>query len=229
MATTTLIKGLHHIAAGPFNVYLLEAPEGLTLIDTGMPESEGKIVEGIRGVGHSERDLRHILLTHAHPDHIGSHAALKAASGARSYMHAADAPIAEAGTGFRPMTPSPELLGQVLYRVFKSADAKVPPAGIDHHVADGEVLPIAGGLQAIHVPGHCAGQLAYLWRAGGVLFAGDAFITMLGLRLPICFEDLAEGRRSLKTLGNYTYAIACTGHGKPLMADASTKVRRKWG
>ena len=40
----------------------------------------------------------------------------------------------------------------------------VEAAAIEHHVEDGQILPI-GGLEAIHVPGHCAGQLAFLWPA----------------------------------------------------------------
>jgi hypothetical protein len=52
------------------------------------------------------------------------------------------------------------------------------------------------GLQLIHTPGRCAGQVAFLWpREGGVLFVGDAAANTLGLRLSISYEDLALGKR----------------------------------
>jgi glyoxylase-like metal-dependent hydrolase (beta-lactamase superfamily II) len=39
-------------------------------------------------------------------------------------------------------------------------------------VADGETLPIAGGLHVVHIPGHCAGQVAFLWQGERLLIAG---------------------------------------------------------
>lgn len=56
---------------------------------------------------------------------------------------------------------------------------------IDQHIADGETLPLLGGLHAIHVPGHCAGQVALLWQGGRLLLAGDTFINILGVRDPL--------------------------------------------
>src|SRR5262245_59496149 len=53
----------------------------------------------------------------------------------------------------------------------------IPPTGIEaaeveHEVQDGETLPSAGGLEAVHTPGRSAGQLAFLWpQHGGVLIA----------------------------------------------------------
>ena len=60
--------------------------------------------------------------------------------------------------------------------------AEYDPAEIEHEVHDSEELPIAGGIRAIHVPGHCAGQFAFLWvEHGGVLFAADTASNMMGL------------------------------------------------
>ncbi|HMB02744.1 MAG TPA: hypothetical protein VKP69_03270, partial [Isosphaeraceae bacterium] len=57
----------------------------------------------------------------------------------------------------------------------------IDPTEIEHEVGDGEML--ANGLRAVHVPGHCAGQLAFLWpQHGGVLIAADAAAHIVSFR-----------------------------------------------
>jgi hypothetical protein len=125
-----------------------------TLIDTGFPNGADKILAAIRQLGRASSDLRHIILTHAHFDRIGSLAAIARATGARTYMHPLDAPIAERGSGFRTLTqPAPGLLPRLLFKVFARRNPTVESWRIDQTVSDGEVLPIAGALKVIHVPG----------------------------------------------------------------------------
>ena len=54
-------------------------------------------------------------------------------------------------------------------------------------------------------------------------------MNVLGLRDPIGFEDLAQGRQSQRRLGKMDFAYACFGHGKPIMTNAATAFSRKWG
>ena len=102
MAPRKLADG---IVPGMLNVYLLDDPRGLTLIDTGFPRDTPKILAGIGALGRRPEDLRHILLTQAHPDHIGGAAALRARTGAQVYAHGADAEIIEEGGPFRAIRP----------------------------------------------------------------------------------------------------------------------------
>jgi glyoxylase-like metal-dependent hydrolase (beta-lactamase superfamily II) len=68
------------------------------------------------------------------------------------------------------MNPAPGLVTGMMFQMFVRPVERVEPATVEHHVHTQEVLPVAGGLTTIHVPGHCAGQLAFLWpRHGGVL------------------------------------------------------------
>jgi|SRR5665213_434376 len=229
MTATQIVQGLYAIPVGPVNTFLLESSEGCTLIDSGLPGSATKVLQALGELGKQPTDVRHIILTHAHPDHIGSFAALKKATGADAYMHALDAVIATSGKGFRPMNAAPGLRTGLMFRLFVRPVASVEAASIEHRVEDGQQLPIAGGLKAIHVPGHCAGQLAFLWlQHGGVLFAADTCSNMMGLGWSLGYEDFDEGKRSLRKLAANEFEVACFGHGKAILHDAASKFRAKW-
>lgn len=229
MAVRQVVPGLHMISAGPVNMFLLDSDDGYALIDTGLPGTADAITQAVAGLGKPPSAIRHILLTHAHPDHIGSLAAVKKATGAAAYIHPADAPIAISGKGFRPMKAAPGLLTGVLFRLFVRLDRMVEPEAIDHQIEDGEQLPIAGGLTAIHLPGHCAGQVVFLWgQRGGVLFAADACSNMTGLGWSLGYEDFEQAKRDLSKLSRLDFEVACFGHGKPILENASRKFREKW-
>lgn len=221
--------GVGMISSGGVHVYMLDGgADGLVLIDAGFPDKQNAIYDGIRNLGRQVDEVKHIVLTHAHPDHIGGLAALARMTGAETWMHEIDAPIAEKGTGFRYLKRAPELVPGLLYRAVYKPGGSVGAAKIDHKVKGGDVLPIAGGLRAIHLPGHCAGQIALLWDSRRALFAGDVCTNILGLNSPVGYEDEAEGRRSQKKICNYDYDLACFGHGGPLVGDAARKMRRHW-
>ncbi len=99
-------------------------------------------------------------------------------------MHPEDAKMVRVGKALRPLTPAPGLFNAFVCRfLLPSAPTEVEPAEVEHEANDGETLTIADGLQlqAIHVPGHCAGQLAFLWpEHGGVLIAADAAANAFG-------------------------------------------------
>ncbi|MEY2485642.1 MAG: hypothetical protein QOH39_1290 [Verrucomicrobiota bacterium] len=99
---------------------------------------------------------------------------------------------------------------------------------IDRHMADGEKLPIAGGLHVVHIPGHCAGQVAFLWQGERLLIAGDVGMNILGLGDPVGFEDIEEGRRSQRKVATLRFNAAVFGHGRPIHSGASERIRSKW-
>ena len=88
---------------------------------------------------------------------------------------------------------------------------------------------IAGGLTAIHTPGHCAGHLAFFWPQEGVLFAGDTCGNLPRLGMSVAYEDLEVGKQSLSKLAKLDFAVACFGHGKAIQRDASALFRKHWG
>ena len=214
------------LALGNANAILLRQGEDLALIDAGFPGKEQIVLDAISKLGRRPADLKHIIFTHGHPDHIGSAAAIIRATGARTYMHAADAPLAESGGPFRPMAPAPGLIHALMYKLVWDQNERMQPFRIDQHIADGEMLPILGGLHAIHVPGHCAGQVALLWQGRRLLLGGDTFINILGVSDPIAFEDEAEGRASQRKLAALDFRAVVFGHGKAITKDGPSKLRR---
>ncbi len=177
-------------------------------------------------LGRKPSDLKHLVFTHGHPDHIGSAAALVRATGARTYMHAEDVSLAESGGPFRPMIPGRGLLPSILFRLVWKPNERMEPFRIDQHIADEEVLPLAGGLRAVHLPGHCAGQVGFLWQAKRLLIAGDVFMNNLGLGDPVGFEDEAQGRSSQRKLAELAPQAVCFGHGDAITKDAAGKLKR---
>lgn len=227
MTMKHVLEGVYVVAMGTANGYLIEGEDGLTLIDAGFPKKEAAVFDAIRRLGRSTGELRRLILTHGHPDHIGSAAAIVRETGARTYMHPIDKPLAESGGPFRPMTPAPGLLRQILCRVMFDPRERLEPIAIDQPMTDGETLPIAGGIDVVHAPGHCAGQVALLWRAGRMLFAADVFMNVAGLGDPLGFEDIEAGRASQRKLSGLSFDAVGFGHGRPITRNPAASLR-KW-
>lgn len=231
MSIKQVVPGLYIIPLGAVNAFLIDSEEPV-LIDTGYHADHARqIVAAVETVGKEPADIKHILVTHCHPDHAGGLAELKRLTGAPATMHPIDAAIVKTGYVPANLKPAPGLINNLLFRLFigfKSAEYEA--VEVEHKVNDGDELPVAGGLCAIHVPGHCAGQLAFLWsHHDGVLFAADTAANVFGLGYSLGYENLEEGQRSLAKLAALDFQVACFGHGKPIIGQASAKFRDKWG
>ena len=231
MAPERVLPGVYgvKIRRGYVNAFII-ADGPLALIDSGLPGQARVFLKHIRAIGSRPEDLHQIAITHHHVDHTGSLAALVKATHAKVYVHPLDAPIVR---GEKPV-PGPNrksITGRILWPVIKRiTPSQLPTLSVDHEVQDGETLPIAGGLQAIHTPGHTAGHVSYLWpRHGGVLFAGDAAGHMfgrLGTPLGMFTEDMAQARESIRRLAGLEFDTACFGHGGVLKGKAHAAFRR---
>lgn len=230
MPFTPIFPSVYALALGPVNIFLVEEGGKLTLIDTGYKDSEQQILDAVRALGKQPSDITNIVVTHCHPDHAGSLAALQQQLQVPVWMHHADAEVVRGNTPMVRSTPAPGLLNRLLYNIFiKSVPAYVPFTSVDHEVKDGDQLPVAGGLRALHTPGHSAGHLSFLLPAGGgLIFAADACSNMMGLGYSIVYDDLAEGRRSLAKLATYDVQAFCFGHGSVLKDDGVKRFRKKW-
>jgi glyoxylase-like metal-dependent hydrolase (beta-lactamase superfamily II) len=104
----------------------------------------------------------------------------------------------------------------------------VEPVKTDEYLNDGDILPIAGGIEVIHTPGHCAGHIALLLKGEDTLIAGDICSNMSGLGLSIAYEDPELGLKSIFKASKHDFDKAVFGHGKAVMQDAAVKMRKKF-
>jgi glyoxylase-like metal-dependent hydrolase (beta-lactamase superfamily II) len=221
---------IYQISLGAVNTFLIE-DEGLTLVDTGYKGSTEKIFEAIKKGGKNPDDIRQIILTHSHPDHAGSAAEIKRRLNIPVYAHAEDASLMAQGIAGRlPHVLSPGLANWIVFRMFiKNSKNEIDPLKVDHLVADNDIIPIAGGIQAIYTPGHSKGHIALLVKKEGLLIAGDICANMMGLGLSTVYEDRAVGVQSILKAASHDFNKAIFGHGKPLMKDANKKMKEKFG
>src|SRR6476661_959462 len=99
----------------------------------------------------------------------------------------------------------------------------------DH--ADGEVLPIAGGLRVVHTPGHSPGHVSLLHEESRTLITGDAIFNVVGLRWPVkafC-TDFRMTQRTAHRLGELDYDVAAFTHGAELRDRPREAIRRFLG
>ncbi len=213
------------------NAFLLAEDEGITLIDSGLANRRETFLRALSEIKRSPEELKHIALTHHHTDHTGNLAALVEASGAEVWIHPLDAPIVR---GEKPVPgPNPKsIMSKMLWPLVGrlSIYNRLAPARVDHEVADGQELPVAGGMKAVHTPGHTAGHMCYLVEGhGGILFVGDAagnLFGRLGPPLWMSTEDMAEAKRSMAKLAELEFDVACFGHGGVLKGKANAAFRR---
>ena len=222
-----LLPDIHLIDGVTANAYLIVEPSGLTLIDSGLPGSAAKILAYLRTLGKTPAQLRTILLTHQHVDHVGGAAEIAALSGAEVLAHPLDAPaIAETEPRYMPSGP--------LALVFRMALLpRLRPVTATRTITAGETLPILGddgGLQVIETPGHTLGQIAFYLPGRRLLFAGDSYRHTARGEVALPFRmfnrDTPGALVSLASLGAYAIDASLPGHGKPLPRDATGPLGR---
>jgi glyoxylase-like metal-dependent hydrolase (beta-lactamase superfamily II) len=135
-----------------------------------------------------------------------------------------DAPLIEAG-GIPPLPKATGLLGTLMLPF--AARLPIRAARVDRAARDGDPVPNAPGLRAIHTPGHTPGHTSFLWPDhGGVLFGGDVAVNFLALREPFVVADRAAARATLARLAALDFEVALLGHGAPIRGSASARFRR---
>ena len=97
-----------HVVPGYSNSYIIDGDQGVTLIDTGLPNRQTKVVEVLSGIGRSIADVRAIVVTHSHADHVGGAAVLKRESQAPLFASPIDAPAIQG----KERTPPPPIVGR---------------------------------------------------------------------------------------------------------------------
>lgn len=219
-----VVEGVHQVSRG-VNAFIVDGDDGVVLVDTGLPRQHGRIIDGLASIGRSLEDVRAILITHAHVDHVGGAAALAEGSGADVYASELDAPAIE---GRKPKSPPPFLdRAAFLKPLFRLAPSGAPVAVNRHVEDDATVLP--PDLTAIPTPGHTVGHTSFLLdRADGVLFVGDAALGGSDGSVGRGWMNMATPRfdASISAIAELDFAVACFGHSGPITHDAASAFRR---
>ncbi len=206
------------------NPYIIIDPDGLTLIDTGIPGSDKKILQYMRERGFSAKDLVRIIITHSDVDHVGGLDALKRASGARVYASAIEAGAIAKGEPSRRIQPA--RLGRRLFMAVVQRVFKAKPVPVDEIVREGQRLDVLGGLEVLETPGHTPGHISLFSPSTGILFVGDSIVsrdTGLAGSLPANTWDQAKATESVRRQAALGAQVICSGHG-PVVKDAVGKM-----
>ena len=82
--------GFYHIGTSNYPSWLLESTDGIILIDTAMPENLDFLLSNIKALGYDYRDIKHIIHSHGHIDHMGCTKAIVGMTGAKTYIGSGD-------------------------------------------------------------------------------------------------------------------------------------------
>jgi glyoxylase-like metal-dependent hydrolase (beta-lactamase superfamily II) len=195
---------------------MIEDPDGLTIIDGSISLSTSIILSEITASGRRLTDVKRILLTHAHPDHVGALPELKAKSGAPIITSETEKPIAEGNVPIPSRTSG-----------LRTPPTTVKGITVDQTVNEGDVIPALGGLRVVAVPGHSPGMIAFYQPERKILILGDTMMHLYGLRLPMAMAtpDMDEAKRSIRKVAALDVEIACFGHGQPITENANAQIR----
>ncbi len=141
-----IIGNIYYVGTSSLGCYIIKTNAGLILLDTALQESSPIVRANIESLGFKLKDVKVMISSHAHFDHVAGHAEMKAATGAKVYAMKGDVEIMQSGgqKGFHPIKP--------FYKPFK----------VDKTLKDGEVVRLGGVAMTAHLtPGHTEGNTAW--------------------------------------------------------------------
>lgn len=200
------------------NTYLLKTGAGCFLIDAGIAKKRAQLEKELQEAGCRPGDLRLIIITHGHLDHVGNTAYLRDRYGAKVAMHRGDYGMVESGDMFVEARGG-VMIGLVgfLMKILGLSDyEKFTP---DTYLEDGQDLS-ALGLDAtiLYVPGHSRGSIGVL-TADGDLFCGDLLVNTDKPAKNTLIDDSAELDASVERLRTLEIKTVYPGHGKPFQME----------
>ena len=228
-----LAPGIHRIGPGLINSYLLEESGEITIIDAGAPGYWNDLPNELALMGRSLGDIRALVLTHAHIDHVGFAERLRREQRVPVSVHELDAKIARGEA--KPQNQKMLGIGLAALGFIRFALAKgmlrATPILEVATFGDGATLNVPGAPRVIHVPGHSEGSAALHVPARGALFVGDAIATLnvlsgrTGPQLAPFGSDFPRARESLRKLERVEAALVLPGHGQPWTGGVAEAVR----
>ena len=233
-------EGVFHVRGALVNWYLLEDGRDLTLVDAGYPGDADDVEASIALTGHRPEDVRAVLVTHAHADHLGSVPRLHAVHGIPAYADPVE--VTHAHREHLEQVTVPEVLAHAWRPRVAAWALRALRRGGTRDVRAAHVLPFpAGGaldLPGAPVPvpthGHTSGHTAFHLPRAGVVLTGDALVTgpptsaRRGPRLlPEFFShDTEQAVAALDDLARLDADVVLPGHGPPYRGPVRDAVAR---
>lgn len=240
MLTPDVVPGVHMIEHAHVNCYLIEGPDGLTLVDAGLPGVWHELGTALKTLGHRPEDIRALVLTHAHFDHVGTARRLVQRLGLPVLAHPREAELAAHPYRYAHENPRaayplrhPRAL-PVLGAMLAAGAAWV--RGIDRiePIAPDTVLEVPGSPRVIATPGHTYGHVALHLEDRDTVLSGDALVTLdpytgrTGPRIiaGAATADSDQALRSLSVIGRTGATTVLPGHGRVWRHGAGEAVER---
>jgi glyoxylase-like metal-dependent hydrolase (beta-lactamase superfamily II) len=223
-----IAPGLHsvmEVQGGYVHAFLVDDGDGLTLIDTLYSSDARYILEALTTIGKSVKDVKRIVLTHAHRAHLGGLARLKELSGALVYAHEWESDVI-AGDRRQQCTTLFPMKPLILWplQIGSRFGPRANPCPVDHLLRDGDQV---GSLTVVHTPGHTPGHLAFYWPQRRAIFAGDTLASWpeFGPGWPCFILNFKQNWASLHRMAELDLEILAVGHGDPVTSGGSERLR----